>query len=483
MCAPFRRGRSADSLAGGADTGSPVSPREQSARMQVKDAVADRALVIQLARLGDLVQSAPAVLALNAQDRDRLIDVLCPAPLAPLAAWLPGVHAVVPWDGTRWSALARRASLTEAEAMVRELVPEPYDVAFNLNDHPRAIYAAHLLGKRVVGPGATGPLTETLPPWAAYLRQVAQEPGANRVHLADAWCGFCGVRPPGMAPRLEVRPVELPPDLERVTQCGGLRIAVAVGAGDPDRVIPPRIWAQWITTLAGACADWAVVLVGGAGEQGSALAIQEALSPLVAGRVWDATGRTVLRQLAWLLASCHWVVGADTGPLHLGAAVGARAMGFYLARARVHETGPYGTGHWVWQAGASEMFEVQSSKFDVRSSGIRRASGLSTLDPRPSTLERSWPVKESIALLLTGSCASVPDGWSLWRSHFDQWGVYYTVAGAPVEPDHGRADVWRRLAAPAHGSKTRRPVWEDADEALGAVAPNSVESRKARELR
>ena len=67
---------------------------------------------------------------------------------------------------------------------------------------------------------------------------------------------------------------------------------------------------------------------------------------MIAGRLWDATGRTTLSQLATTLKRCDWAVGADTGPLHLAAAVGTSAMGFYFSRARVHETGPYGQGHW-----------------------------------------------------------------------------------------------------------------------------------------
>ena len=43
------------------------------------------------------------------------------------------------------------------------------------------------------------------------------------------------------------------------------------------------------------------------------------------------------------------MIGSDTGPLHLGVACGARAIGWYFSRARVHETGPYGVGHYVWQ--------------------------------------------------------------------------------------------------------------------------------------
>jgi ADP-heptose:LPS heptosyltransferase len=371
-------------------------------------------LVLQLARLGDLIQSVPAIVGLAAQDRRRVIDVLCPAPLAPVATWIPNISAVIPWDGRHWQALAQRAALDEARVALADLVPQPYDVVCNLNNNPRAILLAHLVGHQVVGPGAAGPLNQAHPPWVAYLRQVAKARGANRVHLADAWCGCCGVKPVGLAPRLALPAMDLPQDLTQFTQVPGLRVALVVGAGDPNRIIPPFIWAQWITTLVRTSVEGAVVLVGTAREREAAWRIQDRLPPVVASRVWDATGRTTLAQLAQVLAQCHWVVGADTGPLHLGAAVGARAMGFYLASARVHETGPYGSGHWVWQAELA----------------------------RPAC---SWPVEESVALIVTGSWSSVPAGWSLWRSALDACGVYFLEAGASGEPDQSRADVWRQL--------------------------------------
>ena len=67
-------------------------------------------------------------------------------------------------------------------------------------------------------------------------------------------------------------------------------------------------------------------------------------------------------QLAHVFNRCQWVIGSDTGPLHLGVACGARAIGWYFSRARVHETGPYGVGHYVWQHQKSAIFKNREAQ-------------------------------------------------------------------------------------------------------------------------
>ena len=192
---------------------------------------------------------------------------------------------------------------------------------------------------------------------------------------------------------------------------------MVVGAGDTDRSIPVTVWIEWISTLLTHESPCAVVLVGTERDQATALAIQDGLSPIVAGRLWDATGRTTLPELATLLKRCHWAVGADTGPLHLATAVGTRAMGFYFSRARVHETGPYGQGHWVWQADRAlpETWPIQPSVKIIR---------------KPATVSQQEPVA----------------GWSLWQSHYDEWGAIFRPAGEEDSQDDQRATIWRQLS-------------------------------------
>jgi heptosyltransferase-1 len=137
-----------------------------------------------------------------------------------------------------------------------------------------------------------------------------------------------------------------------------------------------------------------------------------------------------LMQTATLLSRCQWVIGSDTGPLHLGTAVGARAMGVYFARARVHETGPYGQGHWTWQARPSTGQE-----------GEEEATGIDV-----KTIDR-WPIDESVRLIVDGQSERC-DGWTLWRSHMDHWGAYHVAEGALPDSGERREDVWRRIHRP-----------------------------------
>jgi ADP-heptose:LPS heptosyltransferase len=404
-----------------------------------------RGLIIQLARLGDLVQSLPAMTSLGAQAEMAALDLLCPAPLASIGSCITGIERVLAWEVERWRmwadrwSSAREETLTEIEAYLNRVTPKPYASAFNLNQHSRSILAAALLSRHVRGPGEQGPLNETLPPWADYLRGIARNRDRNRVHLSDMFCGFCGVTPPGIAPSLRLPPADLPLDLASIGEREGLWVAIVVGAGDAARCVPPMVWREWIRVFLDASLGARVVLIGSNAECERSRAIQDGLSSLCLSRVWDATGRTSLMQTAVLLSRCRWVVGSDTGPLHLGTAVGARAMGFYFARARVHETGPYGQGHWTWQA--------DPPADDAQHSGLRNQHSALHVE--------RWPIAESVQLIADGQSEEC-EGWTLWQSHLDRWGACYAEAGATPDPDDRRQEVWRRLhrsqqvQAPSH---------------------------------
>ncbi|HET7057482.1 MAG TPA: glycosyltransferase family 9 protein [Nitrospiraceae bacterium] len=401
------------------------------------DDVTRRGLVIQLARLGDLVQSLPAIAALKAEAAVAALDLLCPVPFTSIGSCVPGIERVLAWEVERWRMWAdrwpsaREETLTEIEAYLTMVIPKPYAAAFNLNQHSRSMLAATLLSRHVMGPGERGPLTQDLPPWAEYLRGVARHRDRNRVHLADVFCGLCGVMPPGTAPGLRIPPTSLPDDLSSIGTTEGLWIAVIVGAGDAARCVPPMIWREWIRVLLGASRDGRVVLIGSEDDCERGRTIQDGLSSLCLGRVWDATGRTTLIQTAALLSRCQWVVGSDTGPLHLGTAVGARAIGFYFARARVHETGPYGRGHWTWQA-------KPVSEREARDEGLEGV-GVDQII--------RWPIVQSVGLIMDEQ-PSECTGWTLWQSHLDRWGVYHVAEGALPDSGERREDVWHRLHRP-----------------------------------
>ena len=386
-----------------------------------------RALLIQLARLGDLVQTIPAIAALKDAHADWTLDLLCPVHLESIGRVLPGIATVVKWDGAAWN---RRASLAarefrpehvaEADADLREIAHAPYDHAFVLNQHPRAILAGALLARQSTGAIAGGPLEQKFSPWATYVRAIAGDRRENRVHLADAFCGMCGVAPPQFMRPMQLPSAPLPHDLNAIGQSHAPWIGVLVGAGDEERVVPVAVWTHLIIACMDRLQGCRIVLIGSEQEQEQAGSIQASLPSSLLGRVWDTTGRLSLTELAQALTRCQVVIGSDTGPLHLAVMMGTKVIGWYFARARVHETGPYGLNHWVWQA--------ESGDGEVRE----------TITPR------CWPVEETIGLLTNDPVASVPN-WSLWNSHRDRWGAYYVQAGhEPVAPLQ-REQIWKDL--------------------------------------
>ena len=387
-----------------------------------------RALVIQLARLGDLLQTAPAIAAIKAGDPALTLDLLCPAQLSPIGRMLPGIAGVLEWDGMAWQQRAQATGsglcldhVREAERYLSSLSSELYDCAYVLNQHPRALLAGALLAKEIKGPLLHGPLDEQLTPWASYVREVAKTRRGHRVHLADAFCGLCGLRPPGRSVLLHRASCPLPVDLEPIGKHGGPWIGLIVGAGNTERLVPLEVWQGWITRFLQTVPRGRVVLVGQERERGQG--IQDTLPPSALGRIWDATGRTSLPELAAILARCYTVIGADTGPLHLAAAAGTRVIGWYFGRARVHETGPYGMYHLIWQAVGTE--------------------DCAAVDGGPIQ-PTNWPIEETIAALLTDPGQGMI-GWSVWTSHCDRWGAYYTEVGARPDPPHEREDLWREL--------------------------------------
>lgn len=384
-----------------------------------------RTLIIQLARLGDLVQTMPMVAALRIQRPQDTIDLLCPEPLRDLGTLIPGINRVIGWDGAQWHRWAERAEqglqpeqLHEIETQLAALCPEQYDRAFVLNQHTRAMVAGTLLAKACTGPLTQGPLSKQLTPWAAYVREVARTRRSNRIHLSDAFCGMCGLLPPGTVSRCLAPPGTQARHLDQIGHGTGPWIGLIVGAGDTARVVPVEIWRAWIVQFLKLLPRGRVVLIGQGADSDRAQEIQRTLPPSILGRIWDVTGRTTIHELAQTLSRCHRVIGSDTGPLHLAAAVGTPVIGWYFAHARVHETGPYGPDHRVWQAHSE--------------------------DGGPA-VPIDWPIEPSLDALLNKSPRH-QSRWSEWSSHIDRWGTYYSEAGQTPAPPREREDLWHELS-------------------------------------
>ncbi len=319
------------------------------------DSAAAPVCVLQLARLGDFLQSTPLLAALRRRHPGRpLVMVVNPAQ-EPLARACPLVDRVVVVHSDALQGLLAgggpvsagdRQRWRELTAPLAELRPAE---VYNLNLSrlagrlagfwPRAHQGAWRLmpGGRLVNR-----------PWVRLVMNLVADRRLTRLHLCDILASYAD--PPG-PPLARLCQEVAPPARRRAARLlggdGSPLVVLQLGANSDLRRWPLQSFAG----LARELLAWGArpVLVGSAGEAGLGRRLRRMLGEASDG-VCDLMGRTDLPTLAAVLERAALVVSGDTGTLHLATAVGAPVLALFMGPAQVHETGPYGEGHLVFQA-------------------------------------------------------------------------------------------------------------------------------------
>ncbi len=168
-----------------------------------------------------------------------------------------------------------------------------------------------------------------------FLTQVL--PSGVGLHVADQSLALAGAAvellapgatitspAPGFAIRPEERAWAATVAAGAAARDGSPLVAIHPGSGATVKDWLPIHWQAVVTMLADR-AGAAFVLTGGRSESGLLSEIADGIEP----RPTVLAGRTSLGQLAALFERCALVLGGDSGPLHLAAAVGARTIRVY----------------------------------------------------------------------------------------------------------------------------------------------------------
>ena len=317
-------------------------------------------LIINVTRMGDLIQTGPLLSRLSEEWPDVAIDLVVDRSFAPTASLLSGIRQVISCDFTRLLDDCRTQSkslvtlMQEMTAWAAPLRDARYDRIVNLTFNRQTGILASYIGApdlRGITAGPDGsPIVQN--PWLAYFTDLHRHRRFNRFNLVDLYA--MGGSGPGAFSPLSVTV----PDDGRAWADAFLRsqdltvrrwIAVQVGASDVMKAWRPEYFGR---TLAHLSRQGGVgfVLIGTAAE---AEAIELAKETYRAGGgtapILDASGRTTLNQLVGLLSRCQLLLTNDTGPMHLAVGIGTAVIDLSVGHVDHHETGPYGPGHWVVQ--------------------------------------------------------------------------------------------------------------------------------------
>ena len=311
-------------------------------------------LVINLMRLGDLVQTTPVLRRLRAAFPESRVTLAAMDFFQDMARLLPNVDRLVPFpSGPLAVLLDQEAGWPEAAQQLGEWLgqnfPRPPDLVVNLTPNRLGGILAYATGAQEIRGMAVTKTWEvhTSPAWASYALIVSRARQANPFNLVDLFLREGGLTPDGQGLELIVPP-EAQAEVEEALRgldlpAGTALVGLLPGASQPERRWQPERLAQAASRLM-ARRPCHFFILGSSSEAPLGEAIARRLPP---GAATLLLGRTSLPVLAAYLQRLDLLITNDTGPMHLAAAVDTPCLALFLASARVQDTGPVGTGHVI----------------------------------------------------------------------------------------------------------------------------------------
>jgi len=276
--------------------------------------------VLRANGIGDFCFALPALAALRAACPQAEIVLLGKAWHASLLTNRPSpvdrVVVVPPFRGVTVAPDAEEdaAELAKFFAAMRA---EHFDLALQLhgggrysNPFVQRLGARYTIGLRA----ADAP---PLDRWAPYVYF------QNEIHRYLDVVSLLGIQPVTLTPSLAVTAADLAEAQPVIDRLGSPFVVLHPGAGAPDRRWPPERFAAIGDALAQR--GFAIAVIGTKPERG----IVETVCTTMRAPACNLCDVLSLGGLVGLLSRCALLVSNDSGPLHLGAAVGAASVGIY----------------------------------------------------------------------------------------------------------------------------------------------------------
>lgn len=405
-------------------------------------------LVIQAARFGDLVQTKRLLRTLAARGEVHLAVDDSLLPLARRLYPFAEPHGLaVHGAPCAAGAAANRAVLARWRAL------RPGQV-FNVNYSPLTAALCRVFPPEAVRGYRPAPGGVVRSPWARLGFRLSERRPLATLNLADFWANFTA----GPLPPEGVNPPARP---------GGRGLGVALAGREARRSLPPPLLAEVTRTVCAVLRPRRIYLLGTATERPAARRLLRRLPPALLPAVEDLCGKTDWPALADALSGLDALITPDTGLMHLAAHLGVPVLAFFLSSAWLHETGPYGLGHHVWQAscGCAPCLE---------SAPCPRGTACAAPLGGPELLRSVAAVAETLKNggAPTRPLPPLPGGLQLWATDFDALGARpRLLAGEDAHAEKRRAVrafLAARLGLPRHEdtpapAPLREWLWQDED--------------------
>lgn len=315
----------------------------------------EKILIVQLSRLGDLIQTLPLIKRLKQHKKNSHITLICIKELREIVQDTPLVDRLIDIPATEIVKLQQSCQLNPSKVDdILTIIPqlrETYDVVINITHD--------LVGSRICkiiqGQTKTGGINEYdkeiryLGDWAKYLAAAVWHRSQNLFNLVDIYIGI------GEIPHRPAQDYLLIPKEKQIAAYRLLRkegyenrgklIAFQMGSNKPHRAWPTENFALLANQLM-KDSHVEILLLGTKKER----ALSDRFKCLCNVPVIDLVGKTSLTDLVAVLEQSNLLVSNDTGTIHIASAVKTRTLGLFFSSAYFGETAPYGDGNIIIQA-------------------------------------------------------------------------------------------------------------------------------------
>ncbi len=314
-------------------------------------------LIINLTRMGDLLQTTPLMAGFKEANPEVRITLLINSSFVGVCKGIPFIDELIVFDmhGFRDRLLNKEYSVIENFRFIEDLINringKEYDLAMNLT-HSRIsalmISLVRTREKRGFTVDSEGHRV-IKHPWLRYFFNVVPNREYNPFHLVDMYLKSGGVLAERKGLIFEMSGEDEKKSGELLTgqkvEENELLIGIHLGASKSDKTWPVSSFAA-LADMITAKLGYRILLFGSPSETD----LGNEFEKIVKYRPINLIGKTGIGELAALLNRCSLLISNDTGPLHLATAVGTKVIDIFTANVHFLETGPYGEGHYVIQA-------------------------------------------------------------------------------------------------------------------------------------
>ena len=314
-------------------------------------------LVVNLTRMGDLLQTTPLLKGLKDQDPEGRLDLMVVEDFQAVTHGFQMVDEVIPLDLNNLIPQFEQPDVTVVDLYKKlgnwiEIVKKrSYDQLINLSHTRISASLVRLLDvpdTRGVTLSREGYIL-IRHPWLNYFFNVTLSRTYNPVNLVDMYLGAGDIaNSPGKLFYNVTDESKSFADAflkNQGTLASKPLFGIQPGAMQESRRWPTANWAA-LSDLIWENLGGVAILFGAESDSGIGADIEHQAKHAVI----NVIGQTTIPQLAGLLVHCEALITNDTGTMHLAAAVGTPVVAVFLAAARADDTSPYGIGHLILEA-------------------------------------------------------------------------------------------------------------------------------------